>query len=260
MKVTPPIRREPERIKAGAAAFRLLRDLDFPHPREFDLKDLAMDRNVFVREGEIKGAEGRLLRKKQSGVIHIRRGIVPEGRRRFTIAHELGHWELHAAYSQFLCDAEDMRDYGRSPLEVEANCFAAELLMPNSHFRAACGSHEPSMALIASLADDFQTTLTSTAIRFADVSKRRVVVVYYQNNIVRWSYSDPKKGLPFVLAGKPVPAYSSATLDPSEVADGMDHYDDADWFPELSWGKDDINEETKRMGKLKGGLTILWFA
>jgi Zn-dependent peptidase ImmA (M78 family) len=254
-----PIKKDAERIKAAAAAFRILSEFGFPHPREIDLKDLAMDRNVFVREGAIKGAEGRLLRKGKNGVIHIRRGIIPDGRRRFTIAHELGHWELHAAYSQFLCDAEDMRDYGRSPLEVEANCFAAELLMPNSHFRAACGNHEPSMALIETLADDFQTTLTSTAIRFADVSKRRVVIVYYQNNVVRWSYSDPKKKLPFVLAGRCVPDYSSATLDSNEVATEMDHYEEGNWFPELSYGKEDVSEETKRMSNLKGGLTLLWF-
>ena len=153
-----------------------------------------------------------------------------------------------------------MRDYGRSPLEVEANCFATELLMPNSHFRAACANHEPSMALLESLAADFQTTLTSTAIRFADVSKRRVVVVYYQNNVVRWSYSDPKKKLPFVVTGKPVPLFSSAMLDPGEVTDGMDHYDDTDWFPQISWDKEDVNEETKRMSNLKGGLTLLWFS
>lgn len=254
------MKKNAEPIKAAAAAFRILNEFGFPHPREIELKDLAMDRNVFVREGEIKGAEGRLLRKGKNGVIHIRRGIIPEGRRRFTIAHELGHWELHAAYSQFLCNAEDMRDYGRSPLEVEANCFAAELLMPNSHFRSACGNQEPSMALIESLADDFQTTLTSTAIRFADVSKRRVVVVYYQNNVVRWSYSDSKKNLPFVVAGRPVPEFSSATLDKSEVANGMDHYEDADWFPQLSWAKEDVYEETKRMSSLKGGLTLLWFS
>jgi Zn-dependent peptidase ImmA (M78 family) len=248
-----------EPLKAAGAAFRILKEFDFPHPRELDLKDLAMDRNVFVREGDIKGAEGRLLRKGKSGVIHIRKGIIPEGRRRFTIAHELGHWELHANYSQFLCDAEDMRDYGRSPLEMEANCFAAELLMPSSHFRSACGTQEPSMALIESLADDFQTTLTSTAIRFADVTRRRLVVVYFEGGQVRWSYSDPKKHLPFVVARRPLPQFSSATLDESEVANGMDHYEDADWFPQLASKTEDVYEETKRMRSLNGGLTLLWF-
>jgi hypothetical protein len=114
------------------------------------------------------------------------------------------------------------------------------------------------MALIESLAGDFETTLTSTAIRFADASKRRVIVVYFQDNLVRWSYSDPRKHLPFVLAGRAPPPFSSATLEPSQTVNRMDHYDDADWFPQLSWAKDDVLEQTRRMPGLKGGLTLLW--
>ena len=258
MKTVAGMKAEPEPIKAAAAAFRILRDLGFPHPREIDLKDLAMDRNVLVREGDMKGAEGRLLRKKNSGVIHIRKGINPEGRRRFTIAHELGHWELHEKYSQFLCNAEDMRDYGRSPLEVEANHFAAELLMPGSHFKAACGNREPSLELIESLAAEFETTLTATAIRYADATKRKVVVVWFEAGVIRWSYNNAKSGAPYVVAGRKPPAFSSATLPLEELDSGMAHYDDADWFPQIEWGKDGVQEETKRMPKLNAGLTLLW--
>ena len=115
------------------------------------------------------------------------------------------------------------------------------------------------MALIESLAQDFQTTLTSTAIRLADVSKRKIIVIFHQNGRVRWSYSDPRKKLPFVIAGRPIPPFSSATLDPSEVAEGMDYYEDADWFPELSLGTQEVSEETRRMKIIEGGLTLLWF-
>lgn len=244
-------------ISATAAAFRISKELGFPHPREVDLRDLAMFRNVLVREGPLSGSEGRLIRKKGRGIIHVRENLKPDGRRRFTIAHELGHWELHASQSQFLCDAEDMRDYGRSPLEMEANHFAAELLMPTSHFRSACASLDPCIASIKILAEEFKTTLTSTAIRFADMSRHKVVVVWHRDDKVRWSYSDPKKHLPFVIAGRPPPAFSSATLPGYEVAEGMDHYDEADWFPQLSWGKGDVEEETLRMPNYSGGLTIL---
>lgn len=59
-------------------------------------------------------------------------------RRRFTVAHEIGHFLLHAA-SEFHVDgtfAAYRRD-GRSAegtdwVEVEANAFAAELLMPHT--------------------------------------------------------------------------------------------------------------------------------
>jgi hypothetical protein len=30
------------------------------------------------------------------------------------------------------------------------------------------------------------------------------------------------------------------------------------WFPQLEWGKEDVQEETKRMPKLNAGLTLLW--
>jgi len=246
-------------IGATAAAFRISKELGFPHPKEVDLRDLAMFRNVLVREGPLSGSEGRLIRKKGRGIIHVREHLKPEGRKRFTIAHELGHWELHANQSQFLCDTDDMRDYGRSPLEMEANHFAAELLMPTSHFREACASLDPCIATIKTLAEEFQTTLTSTAIRFADMSRHKVVIVWHKDDKVRWSYSDPKKQLPFVAAGRPPPAFSSATLPGPDVAEGMDHYDEADWFPQLLWGKDDIEEETLRMNVLNAGLTILCF-
>src|SRR5690606_13578869 len=54
-----------------------------------------------------------------------------ESRRRFTIAHELGHYMLHRELSHhFLCSPRD-----RSRMEREANYFAAELLMPSSEIR-----------------------------------------------------------------------------------------------------------------------------
>lgn len=66
-------------------------------------------------------------------------GGEPETRRRFTIAHELGHWicqclEGHTA--PLYCRAEDIGvDPRGRALEREANVFAAELLMPETGVR-----------------------------------------------------------------------------------------------------------------------------
>jgi hypothetical protein len=69
-------------------------------------------------------------------------GVQWPGRRRFTIAHELGHWVLHRPGQQKLfCRHGQIADDGdfdkaraeRPPLpetEQEANAFAAALLMP----------------------------------------------------------------------------------------------------------------------------------
>src|SRR5205807_9359977 len=59
---------------------------------------------------------------------------IPElGRRRFVIAHELGHLLLgHGSDILKLCDEGDLLEWakGQRPYENEANEFAAELLMP----------------------------------------------------------------------------------------------------------------------------------
>jgi hypothetical protein len=39
----------------------------------------------------------------------------------------------------------------------------------------------------------------------------------------------------------------------------MEHYDDADWFPQSTWEKPEVLEEIKRMSGLNGGLALLWF-
>jgi len=96
--------------------------------------------------------------------------------------------------------------------------------MPPGHFRAACGNAFPSMSLIQRLPNQFQTTLTATAIRYADVARHKVIIVWFSEGIVRWSYSNDKHKLPFVMPSKEPPAFSSATLEPHEIADEMDEY------------------------------------
>ena len=61
----------------------------------------------------------------------------PWERRRFSIAHEVGHYLLHAGQvpAGVFCRAADLRPDPESPerlREREANRFAAELLMPES--------------------------------------------------------------------------------------------------------------------------------
>lgn len=73
------------------------------------------------------------------------------GRRRFTIAHELGHWYLHAQAAagsfQRYCRDADLASASRQ--EGEANAFAASLLTPAALLReqaAACGLNLPLLA------------------------------------------------------------------------------------------------------------------
>src|SRR5262245_59118721 len=103
----------------------------FATPDDLVLEDLAFALGVVVLEGRLDSADARLIRRGQKGLIRVKEDIPEPGRKRFAVAHEIGHWELHQAVSQVLsCTSEDMvAQYKASPPEIEANYFAAELLM-----------------------------------------------------------------------------------------------------------------------------------
>ena len=66
--------------------------------------------------------------------IVINRAIDNEGRKHFTIAHELGHYFLSHQLKQntFYCSKNEIVEEGlwKDPIEQEANYFASCLLMP----------------------------------------------------------------------------------------------------------------------------------
>lgn len=115
-----------------------------------------------------------------SGVLRIRERLIgvnaAEGerwprRRRFTIAHEVGHWVLHR---DDIADLVVTRTVGyvpsdpakaQTPEEIrerEANRFAAELLMPEDRIHAAVGAHG---ADVVGQAERFEVSALSMAWR-----------------------------------------------------------------------------------------------
>lgn len=91
---------------------------------------------------------GVLIRQKTRNVIGVQRNQSTV-RQRFTIAHELGHLllhegeELHVDKSFAVNWRRSRNDEGESEpniMEIEANAFAASLLMPKDMIEAAHGS------------------------------------------------------------------------------------------------------------------------
>ena len=87
---------KPNLIRGQGVAFKLAQQYGFSHPSEIDLESIAMDRGVLVVYGRLHGCEARLVRKGRSaGLIRVRDDIPAPGQKRFALAHDLGHWELH---------------------------------------------------------------------------------------------------------------------------------------------------------------------
>lgn len=115
----------------------------------------------------------------EAGRFHVycneaRCGPRHEGRARFTLAHELGHFFIPEHYAALcngvaphhpsFCNKSNAQPY----VEVEADFFASRLLMPESLFAATVRRFGWDMAGLRKTANTLGTSLQSTARRFID--------------------------------------------------------------------------------------------
>lgn len=111
-------------------------------------------------------------------------------RTRFSLAHELGHFFIeshheylrsggksHASRSEFVTS---------TPVEQQADCFAAHLLMPDRLVRPIVNQDELSVELIAHVAATFQTSFMSAALRSVECSHFYGAVVAIREGQIAW--------------------------------------------------------------------------
>jgi Zn-dependent peptidase ImmA (M78 family) len=96
-----------------------------------------------------------------------------ENRKRFTIAHEIAHFLLHAdlIVSEVVDDALYRSPQMPSPYESQANAYAAELLMPRNlvadRYDQLMRAGEPQV--VARMAQDFGVSQQAMSIRLSNV-------------------------------------------------------------------------------------------
>jgi Zn-dependent peptidase ImmA (M78 family) len=110
--------------------------VELPVPVEAIAEDLV---GLSVAESEELEVSGLLLPAERQIYLNASEARESPGRRRFTLAHELGHWVcqcLEGRTAPVYCRPKDVSAAADRALEREANVFAAELLMPEPAVRA----------------------------------------------------------------------------------------------------------------------------
>ncbi len=127
------------------------------------------------------GWSGILLPKAQIG-----------GRRRFSIAHELGHFHIpsHADVSGYCQDSDLLADEGSAGRkEWEANDFASELLMPQRLFTTDASARDVSIRSVIELADAsmYDVSLLAASRRLVQTTRESAAIVVSANGRLLWS-------------------------------------------------------------------------
>ena len=171
----------------GERAEALIAQFGISDPSDLDVEAIAMDGGVEVEYQALNGCEATLVGFGDRAIATIKPSAI-RGRERFSIAHELGHWNLHRGKS-FRCRVEDPDDNLTSDVarEKEADAFAAHLLMPAALFQPAVKAMgSPGFREIDDLAQRFETSLLATSIRLADINTLPVILACYTTNGRRW--------------------------------------------------------------------------
>ncbi|SRR6266550_2120883 len=158
---------------ATGYARRLVNELDIEQA-PVNVEDVAARYGVDIQPQEFPdNISGALHRGPERSVIAVNEAHA-DTRQRFTIAHELGHYFLHRDAPAFYDVEHLVGSHFRAkvtgatwdPKEIEANKFAAELLMPRKLLleRVASGDAD-----IAKLAEEFNVSPEAMTYRLAEL-------------------------------------------------------------------------------------------
>ena len=148
------------------------------------------ERGIDLRKGDLGEISGLLVRNGGNATIGVN-AKQHRYRQRFTIAHELGHFMLHEGIAEHVDDTyritprkqtedevqvllrSDISSQATDVMEIEANFFAASLLMP----KKMLDHHDAMLALdddmkVRQLAVLFQVSAHAMSLRLANIYRR----------------------------------------------------------------------------------------
>lgn len=200
------------------AAAELISAYCLKGPGELNLESIAYAEDLYIKETDSRNYYGRLVHNGRAGIITISRGISEPGTRRFTIAHEMGHFFLERnaagvvkAENNFNCFEDDVRGVKTSMVrEDRANIFAAELLMYKPWFTEYINNRAIGTELIKDTASYFNVSVSACAIRLTETGHIPTSAVMSQDGKVVWHCASPDFRLRYIPKGYAVQKHTAA--------------------------------------------------
>lgn len=196
-------------------------------------KNLA-DPITKIIDYELDGFEGMLRHHKRRPEWNIvyNSSSPYQGRVKFTVAHEFGHYMLHRRplfssdfekgemlgdeKQEFACNPLDQHKWKQieKSIEGEADAFASYILMPINDFRHQTDDCEITRDLLEYLTDRYEVSLTAALLKWIEFTRIKAAIVVAKEGFALWgraSESAYKAGI-FIKFGMPIPERSIAGM------------------------------------------------
>jgi len=243
---------------------------------ELEIKDKAiinfdsllenkLDIHVKESESENTPYEGMIVMHNGYYGILLKPNLSFE-RRRFTIAHELGHYRIKE-HSQnrktFKCTRKDMNKFVKlDDIEVQANIFASEFLMPDEYFNQDIRQLNFNLASIKFLSETYKVSWMSCGYKFVKNSSEICAMIIIKDNTIQWHvgspsfkqiglFLEPKTKIdPWSLAYEYQNSNENMSNEPQEVQVKV-------WFPDKDLGCEFLTEECYNIPSIKTTVSFL---
>ncbi len=229
------------------AARRLLELTGLTPP--VDVNELAV-RHADVEEEELPISGDAVVIRAPNHLVRplilLNRAQKNIKRRRFTIAHEIGHLALGWHSGTFACKVSEEEtyvsgDYGVA--EKEANNFASELLMPTPWVKLLIERYESLDEIFNGLIDGAQVSPTAARIKLARTLPPGYVCVEYETSTKNIIKIQESIGFGLSLFVEPGDRTSLSRLTRALEANSVDSYTLKRNFASIGWWKLDCRCE-----------------
>lgn len=250
-------------------AYSLITDLyeeySITSPAELSIEKIAYGESLIIDEADLNGCIGKINFTKTTGLITVDKKIKLETQKRFTIAHEMGHFFNERDLierKKYSCLNSDFFPNANKKRENDANEFASELLMFNKWFGEYTRGEKVEVKLLKDTAEYFNVSLSAAAVRYSKIGKYPIAVILSKNGAVVWSSINEYFPYKFIPKGYKVRETSCAY----DFYVGKEMQTGADLVPVLAWFGSDfygksckyLYEENFSMKNYNSVLTVLW--
>lgn len=171
----------------------LLNEIGFDDISGLPMKIIVAGLGATLIEEPLNDSDGKIVRGKTKTLIKVNSQIPYEGRKRFTIAHEIGHLLMHDKLDVHNDNANTLNWFNNTEKQLqkgyqewEANDFASELLMPKDLFIKEVNGKKFSPMLLKQIAQRFNTTITATVFRYLQLDISPLFISFISNGVVKY--------------------------------------------------------------------------
>lgn len=167
---------------------RLLWSHGVRKPEHIDLEAIAGAKGARVIYRSLDGCAARLVAAGDQAVISVSVDD-NKGRQRFSLGHELAHWLCDANRASFRCTGTDIgpQNAEAKTVEADANSYASQLILPDYLVRPWAGDRKVNLDLAQSLGNEFQSSVTASAIKLLRLTKVPTVIACHDQRRLKWS-------------------------------------------------------------------------